>query len=86
MPVDRKFPCILHCSVCKRPWKKHPGPLPKRCAYPDCKSRRWFDGVDHRANIQDADVPLIGRQMMDRAHEMVRNGPKLGQLLATERL
>jgi hypothetical protein len=72
MPVDRKYPGILHCFVCRRPWKKKQGPLPKRCAYRDCASRRWLDGIDHRAHVQDSDVPMIGRQMMDRAHEAIQ--------------
>lgn len=87
MPVDRKFPDILHCCVCKRPWKKHAGaPLPRRCAYKDCKSRRWLDGIDHRAHTQEGDVPSIGRNMMNRADETIRNsrsGPYLGRLVAS---
>jgi hypothetical protein len=72
MPVDRKYPDILHCAKCHRPWKKHAGPLPKRCAYRDCKSRDWFDGIDRRERM-NLNVPEIGTAMMSRATQSLRN-------------
>lgn len=72
MPVDRKYPDILHCAVCKRPWKKQArGTLPKRCPYLKCRSRRWLDGVDHREGGNELFMSAV-REGMLRTAEIVR--------------
>lgn len=48
----------LRCQVCGYPWmRRQSQPLPKRCANPQCKSRKWrADGVQ----VLDAATTNIG--------------------------
>lgn len=38
------------CFVCQYEWAKKRGPEPRRCPNLQCRSQRWQNGVDHRAN------------------------------------
>lgn len=85
MPVDSKYPNILHCAVCRNVWKKQEGkPLPKRCASLKCKSTMWRDGIDHRKHVQDYDIRVAGDGMAGHAASRIRNYPNLGRLVGTQ--
>lgn len=78
MPIDRKFPDILHCAKCKLPWRKQArSALPRRCVH--CGTTLWMDGTDHRERGKWFINSV--HEGMNQTAEAIRNYPKNQQIL-----